>query len=197
MFKLLVRLVGVLTGICVVSAFLLTFVREGTKGQIEYQQLKALMAPAVKVVLPPSDNDPIADRVKVTIGTGKKARKITVFPAKKGGKLFALAYTASASGHGGPVEVMVGITVDGKILGVKVVKHSETPGIGTKVTNSKEFMSQFVGKTWNSKIALSNAGGDIQAISGATESSLAVTNAVANAMKIFQVVKQKLESKLG
>jgi len=196
-FKLLVRLVGVLTGICVVSAVLLTLVREGTKEQIEYQQLKALMAPAVKVVLPPSDNDPIADRVKIIIGKGKKGREITVFPAKKGGKLFALAYTASANGHGGPVEVMVGITVEGKIVGVKVVKHAETPGIGTKVINSKEFMSQFIGKSWNSKIALSNAGGDIQAVSGATETSTAVTNAIANAMKLFPDIKQKLSSKLG
>lgn len=196
MLKLLIRLVVVLTGFCVVSSFLLAFVKEGTKKQIAYQELKARVAPAVKAVLPPSDNDPIAGRVKIVLeGQGKKAKKLTVFPAKKGGQLFALAYTAAAPGHGGPLEVMVGISVEGKILGVKVVKHSETPGIGTKAINSVEFLNQFKGKSLNSKIALTSEGGEIQAVSGATESSTGITKAVAKAMKMFPMVKQRLEQK--
>ncbi|MCD6320395.1 MAG: RnfABCDGE type electron transport complex subunit G [Candidatus Desulfofervidaceae bacterium] len=179
-----------------VFSFFLALVKEGTKEQIEYQKLKALVAPAVKAVLPPSDNDPIADRIKVTLeGEGKKAKVVTVFPAKKGGKLFALAYSGVGSGHGGPVESLVAVTMDGKIIGVKVVKHSETPGIGDKVVNSPEFMNQFKGKSLNSKIALDSQGGEIQAVSGATETSTAITQSVANAMKIFPVIKNQVLQK--
>jgi electron transport complex protein RnfG len=191
--KLLLRLTAVLTGFCVVASFLLAMIKEGTKDQIEYQQLKALVAPAVKVVLPPSENDPIADRVKIALGEGKKAKVLTVFPAKKGGKLFALAYSRAGAGHGGPVEVLVGMTIEGEILGIKVVKHTETPGIGNKATDSLDFLNQFKGKTLSSKIALSGAGGEIEAISGATESSTAVTAGVAKVMKVFPIIKKQVE----
>ena len=192
MIKLLARLIGVLTAICMVASFFLALVKEGTKDQIEYQKLKALVAPAVKAVLPPGDNDPIADRVKIKLGKDKKAPVITVFPAKKGGKIFAVAYSGVGSGHGGPVEVLVAMTIEGKIVGIKVVRHAETPGIGDKVTANVNFLNQFKGKGLDSKIALTSQGGEIQGISGATETSSAVTQAVANAVKLFPQIKQKL-----
>ena len=188
----IIKLIVVLFLFCAVSGGSLAVIKEATKDQIEYQELKARVAPAVKAVLPPSENDPIAERVKIQLG---KKQIITVFPAKKGGKLFALAYGVAGSGHGGPIQVMVGIDIDGKILGVKVVKHSETPGIGTKAVNSQAFLNQFKGKSVTSKIALSKAGGDIEAVSGATESSTGITEGVAKAAELFEKIKSKLETK--
>lgn len=185
----IVKLIVVLTAFCVASAFSLAFVRQATKERIEYQKLKILVAPAVKAVFPAFDNDPILERVKVKLS---EKEIINVFPAKKGGSLIGIAYEGIGSGHGGDVEVLVGIDLDGKILGVKVVKHGETPGIGTKATDSKEFLDQFKGKGVGSKLTLTAAGGEIEAVSGATETSTAITEAVRKAIEVFPKVKEQV-----
>ncbi|RLB08949.1 MAG: electron transporter RnfG [Deltaproteobacteria bacterium] len=186
----ILKLIVVLTAFCAVSAFSLAFVKEATKDRIEYQKLKMLVAPAVKAVFPSYDNDPIMERIKVKLG---KKQIVTVFPAKRGGKLIGIGYETMGSGHGGPVEVMLALSPEGKILGVKVVKHAETPGIGTKATDSEEFLSQFKGKGLGSKIALTAAGGEIEAVSGATESSAAITEAVSKGMELFLKVKDQIK----
>ena len=185
----IVKLIVVLTAFCVGSAFSLAFVRQATKERIEYQKLKILVAPAVKAVFPSYDNDPILERIKVKLS---EKEVINVFPAKKAGNLIGIAYEGIGSGHGGAVEVLVGIDLNGKILGIKIVKHGETPGIGTKVTESVEFLNQFKGKGVGSKLTLSAAGGEIEAVSGATETSTAVTEAVRKAIEIFPKVKQEV-----
>jgi len=187
----IVKLIVVLTAFCVCSAFSLAFVKEATKEKIEYQKLKILVAPAVKAVFPSYDNDPILERVKVKLS---EKEVINVFPAKKAGakkagSLIGIAYEGIGSGHGGAVEVLVGIDLNGKILGIKVVKHGETPGIGTKAVESQEFLNQFKGKGVGSKLTV---GGDIVAVSGATETSAAITEAVRKAIEIFPKLKEEV-----
>lgn len=79
---------------------------------------------------------------------------------------------SKAGGFGGDVEVMVGYNVLGEIVGVKVIAHSETPGLGAKATEDG-FLKQYAGQT--GKVML---GEGVDAISGATISSNAVTDAV-------------------
>ncbi len=183
------KLMFVLAAFCVVSAFSLAFVKEATKDRIEYQKIKLLVAPAVKAVFPSYDNDPILERIKVKISEEKI---VTVFPAKKGGKFIGIGYEAMGSGHGGPVEVMIGIDLDGRILGINVVKHAETPGIGTLATKSDKFLGQFKGKGLDSNTNLTGAGGEIEAVSGATETSTAISEAVSKGMELFPKLKDKI-----
>lgn len=180
----ILRLAVVLTSICVGCAFFLTFVRGATKDRIEYQKIKLLVAPAVKAVFPSYDNDPILERIKVKISEEKI---VTVFPAKKGGKLIGIGYAGVGTGHGGPVEVMLGLTLEGKILGINVVSHAETPGIGTLPVESEEFLGQFKGKTLDSNIEE-----EIEGVSGATETSVAITEGVSEGMKLFPKIKEKI-----
>lgn len=184
------KLIVVLTLFCAISAFSLAFVKEATKDRIEYQKLKLLVAPAVKAVFPSYDNDPILERIKVKLS---EKEIVTVFPAKKAGKLIGIGYETIGSGHGGPIEVMLALSLEGKILGIKVVKHAETPGIGTKAIGSDKFLGQFKGKGLGSKIALTGAGGEIEAVSGATESSTGITEAVSKGMELFSKVKEKIK----
>ncbi len=88
--------------------------------------------------------------------------------------------TAEDKGFGGKIVVMVGIDIDGKITGVKVLGHAETPGLGTKAM-TESHMSQFVGQ---GRISNTNEAGaaNIDAISGATISSNAVFRAVDKAL---------------
>ena len=89
-------------------------------------------------------------------------------------------------GYGGDIQITVGITADGTISGVVFLSISETAGLGMKATNSS-FYSQYVGKQTD-KFYVSKDGGEgepIDAISGASFTSRAVTGAVNAALAYF------------
>lgn len=84
----------------------------------------------------------------------------------------------SSSGYGGEILMMTAISPDGKLIGVKVLSHEETSGIGTRVVESDDFLSQFKDKD-------SAAEAGVDAVSGATVSSTAVVNGINNACNLF------------
>ncbi|SCG83765.1 electron transport complex protein RnfG [Proteiniborus sp. DW1] len=92
-----------------------------------------------------------------------------------------------ASGYGGDIEIITGISVEGQITGMKVVSHSETPGLGANSTKP-DFQNQFTGKSVSSNISVVKSAPndtEIQAISGATITSNAVSNGVNIAIDVF------------
>lgn len=91
----------------------------------------------------------------------------------------------AVAGFGGDMELMVGYDAQGKILGVRVVAHSETPGLGENVKNDS-FLSQFEGKGEDLTL-----GSDLDAIAGATISSRAVTDGVNLATAALQAYLQE------
>jgi electron transport complex protein RnfG len=97
-----------------------------------------------------------------------------------GGRTVGYVATVVSKGYGGDVSVIVGIGADGKIAGVRVASHSETPGLGANSANS-EFYSQYDRKDALGGISVVKAApgdNDIVAISGATITSNAVNSAV-------------------
>ena len=73
---------------------------------------------------------------------------------------------------------MVGILPDGSIAGIQILSCSnETPGLGANATN-EEFYGQYAGKPGDGSLKVSKDGGEIQAMTGATITSRAVTNGV-------------------
>ena len=84
--------------------------------------------------------------------------------------------TVSVSGYAGPVVMVVGFKGD-EIVGYRLVDHSESPGIGTRVEED-EFKDRFVGLSVTESVALTKDGGQIDALSGATVTSSAVTEGV-------------------
>ncbi|NSW89647.1 MAG: RnfABCDGE type electron transport complex subunit G [Firmicutes bacterium] len=98
-------------------------------------------------------------------------------------------------GYGGDISVMVGVDKSRKVTGVKIVKHSETPGLGSKATD-KAFLSQLVDITPKEglKVVKGQKGKpeEINAVSGATVTSKAVVGAVQAALDM-SVELDKLE----
>ncbi|MBR3815634.1 MAG: RnfABCDGE type electron transport complex subunit G [Clostridia bacterium] len=87
-------------------------------------------------------------------------------------------FTAGAKGYGGTVTVMAGIDTEGKITGVEILSHSETPGLGANAVKP-DFKNRFIGKSGILTVDKnSNEGQNVQAITAATITSKAVTNAV-------------------
>lgn len=188
--KDILKMVVVLTLICAVSGLTLAAVYDVTKGPIEYARLKNVKEPAVKAVLSGYDNDPIKDRVQIPIGTDKKGKPVNlvVFPAKKGGKTFAVAFEGTGSGYGGNIGVMVGINLaDNNVSGISIVGHSETPGLGARITET-QFTDSFKGKSLAKELTTD----DINAISGATLSSKGSVAAVNQARGLLEKYRDKI-----
>jgi len=55
----------------------------------------------------------------------------------------AYAIKSTVVGFGGPVAIMVGITLDGTIYNTSVLSHTETPGLGAKCTSDEKFIKQW------------------------------------------------------
>lgn len=93
-----------------------------------------------------------------------------------------------SKGYGGDIEVMVGVSKEGKVVGINIGNNSETPGLGSKVSQP-EFKNQFNRKNTDKELVLvkgkANSDNEIVAISGATISSNAVTNGVNAAINLF------------
>ena len=104
-----------------------------------------------------------------------------------------VGYVISASGYGGDVKIAIGISAaDDKITGFKVLSHSETAGLGAKCTED-DFQNQFAGKSAGKLSYVKNAAAsdsEIDAISGATITSSAVTDAVNAATHFYSTLKE-------
>ena len=97
-------------------------------------------------------------------------------------------FTTSAKGYGGDIVTMVGVKVDGTVLGVDFLAISETAGLGMNA-DSDEFKSQFIGKSGVIGVNKNTSTDtEIQALTGATITSKAVTEAVNIALALFEEV---------
>lgn len=112
----------------------------------------------------------------------------TVYTILDNGAVIGYCVEVASAGFGGDVSLMVGYGADGSILGVQVVSHSETPGLGARV-EEEEYLSRYRGKDISS--VLYSDGYFVDAISGATISSNAVRDGVMAATKIVKSYIEK------
>lgn len=189
--KEILRMVVVLSAITGLSGLILSGLKVWTTPIIEEQVLTNVQGPALKQVFVDSTNDPIADRKPLPLPGTENA--VLVFPAIKDGKLQGVAMEAAGKGYGGDVNVIVGFDVStGNLIGVSVTTHKETPGLGSRVQETS-FTKQFKGKE-PAKAVLKSAGGDVDAISGVTVSSVAVSDAVKQAATWYAALKDTIKT---
>lgn len=104
------------------------------------------------------------------------------------GELTGYVFTTTAKGYGGDISVMVGINADGTVAGIEFLSISETAGLGMNAQKDG-FKEQFKGKTGEIAVVKSSpSGNEIQALTGATITSRAVTAAVNDALKLYEEV---------
>jgi electron transport complex protein RnfG len=112
-----------------------------------------------------------------------------VYKMEKDGKLIGLAVTSSSFGFNADVKALVGVGVDGKITGVKILENTDTPGLGANAgketyyvdkPNKITFYGQFAGKSADG-LAVQKDGGSIVAITASTITSRGVTKLVRGA----------------
>ncbi|MCD6367030.1 MAG: RnfABCDGE type electron transport complex subunit G [Bacteroidales bacterium] len=167
--------------VTLIASAALAYVYKVTKKPIEQSLLKKKLD-AISQVVPGFTNDPNADMYKVMAFDNTDS--LEIYPAKKDGKLIGYAVkTFTNKGFGGLVELMVGFSPDLTIQNIAVLSHTETPGLGTKMTTPK-FKDQFKEKNPKDfKLVVKKDGGDVDAITAATISSRAFCDAVDRAYK--------------
>ncbi len=108
-----------------------------------------------------------------------------VYIGKNGEEKVGYAIKVSPKGFGGNIDMMVGIDKDGLVTGISIINILETPGLGSKANDDK-FLSQYTGLSKNITVIKSGIanGNEINAISGATVTSNAVTKGVNEALGI-------------
>jgi electron transport complex protein RnfG len=185
----MIKMVIVLTILACVSGSLLAYIRNETQDRIDNQVLEFVKGPAVRSIFEGAANDPIKDRF--TFQAGGQER--TVFVAEIDGAPRGIAFETFGKGYGGEVGLMVGIDLkENKLMGVGVTTHAETPGMGAKAKTDPEFVAQFKGLPTDQPIKVTTDGGSINAISGATITSRAVTAAATEAAELYRKNKDQI-----
>ncbi|SHK44344.1 electron transport complex protein RnfG [Hathewaya proteolytica DSM 3090] len=124
----------------------------------------------------------------------KEDGKITeVNEAKKGSEVVGYAIKAETKGYAGTITLMAGVSVEGKITGIQIISQSETAGLGQNCTKDffkDNFKDKDIKKPLNVVKSNPSPENEVLAISGATITSKAVTNAVNDIVTFY---KENLE----
>jgi len=101
------------------------------------------------------------------------------YEAQKGGQTLAYVVQGESKGFGGSIKLLVAVTKDGKVMDYTILSHNETPGLGDRAAKDP-FKGQFKGKTAEHLVVVKDPSNkaDIQAMTGATITSRAVTKGV-------------------
>ena len=175
-----VQLGGILCAITLVVALALGAVNAVTAGPIAEQNAQKIKD-SLENVMPGAESEQIDVPEGTTVTTEtKNATSVTILSAykmTKDGADAGYCVEVGPTGFGGAVDTMVGIDSDGKVTGISVISESsETPGLGARSTEP-EFQAQFAGQV-GTEVAVAKDGGSIDALTGATITSRAVSEGV-------------------
>lgn len=176
----IIKPVGVLLAICIIIPLALSVTNKVTAKKIA--ELEAANSKKNMQSLIDADNFEECEN-----------GEITYYAAINGGKTAAYIFIESSKGYGGDVSVMTAIKPDGTVAGVAILDVSgETPGLGQNAAK-ESFFSQYIGLK-NGVSVLKNGAkaenNEVDAVTGATITSTAVTRAVNKALDDFEKVKE-------
>ena len=173
-----------------ISIFLVSLTQQSNVERIKYNEDQLLIKRLGELVKG-YDNDIIQQKYTVKAQLHGVDQTLNVYPAKKQGRVFAyLVEHTYPKGYSGNIRLLTGIDNQAKLLGVRVISHKETPGLGDKIeTRKSDWIKQFGGlslsnpetKYWKVK----SDGGVFDAFTGATITPRAIVNATSQLLEFF------------
>lgn len=170
-----------------------------TKGKID-DAMAAQQRELLLQVIPQNyfDNNPAET---VAIPQDERLQGIQkIYLAKKNGQISAYAYeTTAPDGYSGNIRLLVGLTPQGEVLGVRVIEHHETPGLGDKIElRISDWILSFNNQPINndnlSEWAVKKDSGKFDQFSGATITPRAIVNQVKRSALVMLANSTALES---
>lgn len=189
----LLGLVSTLAAALLVGANLVT--REPI-AQREAEDLRASLAQVVPEAL--HDNNLLEDTVDIRDG----AQVTRFYRARRQGAVSAVAYRTVAQGYSGDIVLLLGVAPDGRILGVRVLSHAETPGLGDRIEVQKsDWILGFSGLSLDNPAtagwAVKKDGGAFDSFSGATITPRAVVAGIRRGLELYRAHRRELNDAAG
>jgi len=184
-------LLGTAAVLCVLAV---ATVNSVTQEEIAKQQLASTLKTLVEVVPELSGNTEVLNDCVAVLDTqllGKDAKQ-KIYRYRSEGQLKAyLIETTAPDGYSGAIELLAAISPDSEVIGVRVLSHKETPGLGDKIELRKNpwvlsFNGQTVASADDRSFAVKKDGGQFDQFAGATITPRAVVKAVKNAAVYIQ-----------
>jgi electron transport complex protein RnfG len=141
-----------------------------------------------------ADNDLLADTLEIGDAEGKKKR---IYRARRQGVVTAAIFETAARGYAGDIVVLIAIDPAGVLLGARVLKHAETPGLGDKIELAKSpwilsFNGLSLATLAPAKWAVKKDGGVFDQMAGATITPRAVVKAVKDGLDFFAAQRAQI-----
>lgn len=176
--------------------------QNSTNQQISAAQ-KAAQAQAFLSVLPADtyDNQPLQHPLPLPARRADTQAVIAGYLATRGGQPSAIVFYSQAQGYSGPIELLIAVSISGQLLGVKVLKHNETPGIGARLITEPAWLKGFLGRSLNdppeTEWALKKDNGAFDQMAGATITSRATVEAIRATLRFFDAYRAQLTTPSG
>ncbi len=185
--KFIAKLAGTLLAISLAVAAVLGLVNGVTADKIEAINAEnTAIAMNAVVTVENAEFNPLEASEAVAAAAAPYGKLDSIYEVKDGGSVVGYTVKVIASGSQGSIEMIVGVDSALAVTGVSVVDHSETSGIGTKVTSNVDgVLDQFKGMSGAGTLAV---GTNVDAISGATVSSKGVTSGVNAALAAVEAL---------
>ncbi len=195
-----VRAAGVLLAVIALLTGILIWLADRTETRIAANQ-QSNVSQAIDALLPRGsyDNDLLTDRIQVVapdlLGT---RQPVSIYRARRQGKpVAALLRPVAPDGYRGAIELLVAIAYDGTLIGVQVLNHNETPGLGDAFeTREAGWLRDFKGLSLvnppQNRWTVRKDGGDFDAFTGATITPRAIVKAVRRSLEFYNSNRQRI-----
>ena len=181
------------------GSLILDYVNKLTREDISNNKREATLQVLRQIVPGPENNDIFNDLIEITEpGFFGTERKVTVFRSRDNGDALGVVYyPVIAEAYNGPVELGIGVSRDGTIAGVRVMREQETEGLGAEVNQqNSDWILTFNGLSFRQvpreQWTVRSENGYFDQISGATITSRSVINAVKTTLDYHELAGEKL-----
>jgi electron transport complex protein RnfG len=140
-----------------------------------------------------ADNDFLNDKVEIE----RNGKPVTIYRARQGDVVKGVVFKVAERGYAADIQVLMAVDVEGKTLGVRVLKHAETPGLGDKVDIKKDpWIKSFDGKSLSDptpeKWGVKKDSGVFDQFAGATITPRAVVKAVKGGLEFYAAHRKEI-----
>lgn len=197
-WKVVFKLGFILLLISAVAACCLALTNYVTAGTIEEMNIQANTVARQEVLSDATEFEEISAedvaKIATEIGMEKPEELLEIYAGKNNGEVVGYTVkTGPTSGFGGEVQVLTGVSSEGVITGITIIKHNETPGLGALAAG--EWNDQFTGKSATEELVVvkgtaKEGSNEIQAITGSTITSKAVTEGVNTSIQVYQTLSE-------
>lgn len=190
---------GLLLGaVALLTSAALALAAHVTEADIKAAEAADLKQSLTQVLPGEYDNDLLKDTVTLPGTDGD----VLVYRARRAGKVEAVVYRMIGHGYAGALVCVMGVSREGNILGVRVIKHAETPGLGDKIDPAKSnwihsFEGKWLGEPAAEKWAVKKDGGVFDQFAGATITPRGVVKAVKQGLEFFGQNRVALLDEVG